>query len=72
LITHARGGWGRKGVVDLIDLPSEEFRAYIPDFDFVLFDSVKENPEEYDFAKSLQALLLIWKYFYSPDFIEGL
>jgi len=59
-------------VVDLIDLPSEEFRAYIPDFDFLLFDSVKENPEDYDFAKSLQALLLIWKHFYSPDFIENL
>jgi predicted transposase/invertase (TIGR01784 family) len=72
LITHAKGGWGRKRVLDLIDMPSEEFRPYIPDFNFVLFDSIKEDPESYDFAKSLQAILVIWKHYYSPEFIHGL
>ena len=72
LITHARGGWQERKISDYIDLPSEEFRAYIPEFDFILFDSVNEDPEAYDFAKSLQALLLIWKYFYSPEFIQVL
>ena len=56
----------------MIDIPSEEFRAFIPDFDFVLFDSVQENPEDYEFTKVLQALLLIWKYFHSPEFIQML
>lgn len=31
---------------------------------------VVNNP--YDFAKSVQALLLIWKYFHSPEFMKGL
>ena len=42
LIAHPDKGWRATKVSDLIDLPSEDFRIYIPDFDFLIFDAVKD------------------------------
>mgnify|MGYP006283332769 CR=1 FL=1 len=72
LITHAQYGWRAKRIIDLIDLPSDEFKAYIPDFDYILFDAIKEDPEEYNFNEAVRALLTIWRYSGSPDFIQTL
>jgi len=54
---------------DLVDLPSDDFKIYIPDFDFLLFDAVKDDPEDYDFDEAVKALFTIWRYSGSPDFI---
>jgi predicted transposase/invertase (TIGR01784 family) len=70
LIAHARDGWKYKKVSDYIDFPSEDFKAYVPDFDFVLYDAVTENPDDYEFVETLKALLFIWRHYYSPDFME--
>jgi len=72
LIAHARDGWKYKKVSDYINFPSEDFKAYVPDFDFVLYDAVTENPDDYEFVETLKALLFIWRHYYSPDFMEHL
>ncbi len=72
LITHCDDGWKKQKISDLIDIPSEDFRTFIPDFEHILYDSVSENPEDYDFVLTLKALLVIWRYFDSPDFLKHL
>jgi predicted transposase/invertase (TIGR01784 family) len=72
VIAHARHGWHHKEVSDYVDLPSEDFKVYVPDFDFVLYDAISENPDDYEFVETLKALFLIWRHFYSPDFMEHL
>ncbi|MFN2269170.1 MAG: Rpn family recombination-promoting nuclease/putative transposase, partial [Desulfonatronovibrio sp.] len=72
LITHSESGWEKQNISDLVDIPSEDFRTFIPDFEHILYDSVNENPEDYDFIETLKALLVIWRYFDSPDFIKHL
>src|SRR6056297_1771097 len=44
---------------------------YIPDFDFLLFDAVKDDPEDYDLDEAVKALFTIWRYSGSPDFIKA-
>ncbi len=72
IIAHARDGWEYKKVPDYIDYPSGDFKVYIPDFDFVLYDAARENPDDYEFVETLKALLVIWRHFYSPDFLDHL
>lgn len=72
LIAHPEGGWERKDMSDLVDIPSDDFKAFIPEFEHIVYDSVNENPEDYDFVETLKALLVIWRYFDSPDFFKHL
>ena len=72
IIAHARDGWEYKKLSDFIEFPSEDFKAYVPDFDFVLYDAITENPDDYEFIETLKALLLVWRHYYRPDFIEHL
>jgi len=72
LITHAKGGWEEKRIKELVDLPSEDFRAYVPDFDYILFDAIREDPETYRFTEAVEALLTIWRHSDSPEFIQTL
>ena len=72
LITHPEGGWRRKNISDLVEIPSDEFKAFIPDFEHVLYDSASEDPDKYEFVETLKALLVIWKHFDSPDFMRHL
>jgi predicted transposase/invertase (TIGR01784 family) len=72
LITHPERCWERKNISDLVDIPSEDFRKFIPDFEHILYDSVNEDPEDYNFVETLKALLVIWRYFDSPDFFKHL
>jgi hypothetical protein len=62
LIAHPEYGWRALKVSDLVDLPSDDFKIYIPDFDFLLFDAVKDDPENYEFNEAVKALFTIWKY----------
>jgi len=71
LIAHPDEGWRATKLSDLVDLPSDDFKIYIPDFDFLLFDAVKDDPEDYDFDEAVKALFTIWRYSGSPDFIKA-
>ena len=51
--------------------PKIHDNIYIPDFDFLLFDAVKDDPEDYDFDEAVKALFTIWRYSGSPDFIKA-
>lgn len=55
----------------MINIPSDDFRIYLPDFDFLLFDAVKDDPENYEFDEAVKALFTIWKYSYSKDFLKA-
>jgi hypothetical protein len=70
LIAHPEYGWRAKKVSDLINLPSDDFSIYLPDFDFLLYDAVKDDPEDYEFDEAVKALFTIWKYAHSKDFLK--
>ncbi|WP_045214901.1 Rpn family recombination-promoting nuclease/putative transposase [Desulfonatronovibrio magnus] len=72
LIAHPEYGWRALKISDLVNLPSDDFKVYIPDFEFLLFDAVKDDPENYEFDEALKALFTIWKYAHSPEFMEGI
>ena len=70
LIAHPSEGWRATKLSDLVDLPSDDFKIYIPDFDFLLFDAVKNDPEDYEFDAAIKALFTIWRYSGSPEFMQ--
>jgi len=72
LVTHAASGWKGRTLADLVDLPSEGFRSFVPDFRYTLYDTVKEDPESYDFNTQIKALLTIWRLSYSDEFMQDL
>jgi len=72
VVTHPRSLWKDKRIADFVSLPSEAFRAYIPDFDYLLYDSTREDPEHYEFNEPVRALLTLWKYSHRPEFMEAL
>jgi len=72
LVTHADTGWKGRKLSDLIDLPSEEFRVFVPDFHYTLYDSYREDPESYGFNAQVKALLTIWRLSYSEEFVQEL
>ncbi|WP_045214394.1 Rpn family recombination-promoting nuclease/putative transposase [Desulfonatronovibrio magnus] len=71
LIAHPEEGWKPTKVSDLVDLPSDDFKIFIPDFNFLLYDAVNDDPEDYDFDETLKALFTIWRYSGSPEFMKG-
>ncbi len=72
LVTHAASGWKGRKLMDQVELTSEAFRAFVPDFHYTLYDSVKEDPESYDFNPQIKALLTIWRLSYSDEFMQDL
>ncbi|WP_040417407.1 Rpn family recombination-promoting nuclease/putative transposase [Desulfonatronospira thiodismutans] len=71
LIAHPEEGWKPTKVSDLVDLPSDDFTIFIPDFNFLLYDAVNDDPEDYDFDETLKALFTLWRYSGSPEFMQG-
>jgi predicted transposase/invertase (TIGR01784 family) len=71
LIAHPEYGWRAKKISDLINIPSDDFRVYLPDFDFLLFDAVKDDPENYEFDEAVKALFTIWKYAHTKEFLKA-
>ena len=55
-----------------MSIPAGSFTAYIPDFDYLLYDSTREDPEAYDFNDAVKALLTIWHYSHRPEFVDAL
>ena len=72
VVSHPRSAWKVKRITDLVSTPSEAFTVYIPDFGYLLYDSVREDPEAYDFNEAVKALLTIWHYSHRPDFMDAL
>ena len=72
VVTHPRSIWKEKRISDFVSLPSEAFRAYIPDFGYVLYNSTREDPEHYGFNEAVKALLTLWRYSHRPEFMDGL
>ena len=72
VVTHPRSLWKDKRIADFVSLPSEAFKAYVPDFDYLLYDSTREDPEQYEFNESVKALLTLWRYSHRPEFMEAL
>ena len=70
VITHAEGSWKRVKLSDLVEIPDESFKAYLPDFDYLLLDCIQEDIETYDLEVELKSLLLLWKYSRRPNFLE--
>ncbi|EFI33929.1 hypothetical protein Dthio_PD1268 [Desulfonatronospira thiodismutans ASO3-1] len=64
-------GWKPTKVSDLVDLPSDDFTIFIPDFNFLLYDAVNDDLEDYDFDETLKALFTLWRYSGSPEFMQG-
>ena len=71
LIAHPEEGWKPTKVSDLVDLPSDDFKIFIPDFNFLLYDAVNDDPEDYDFDETLKALFTLWRYSGSPEFMQA-
>jgi hypothetical protein len=71
LIAHPEYGWRAKKISDLINIPSDDFRVYLPDFDFLLFDAVKDDPEDFEFDEAVKALFTIWKYAHTKEFLKA-
>ncbi|WP_045214048.1 Rpn family recombination-promoting nuclease/putative transposase [Desulfonatronovibrio magnus] len=71
LIAHPEEGWKPTKLSDLVNLPSDDFKIFIPDFNFLLYDAVNDDPEDYDFDETLKALFTLWRYSRSPEFIQG-
>ena len=72
VVSHPRSAWKVKRITDLVSTPSGAFTAYIPDFGYLLYDSVREDPEAYDFNEAVKALLTIWHYSHRPEFMDAL
>ena len=71
VVTHPRSMGKEKRISDFVSLPSEAFRAYTPDFDYLLYDSTREDPEKYEFNESVKALLTLWRYSHRPEFMDA-
>ena len=72
VVSHPRSAWKVKRITDLVNIPAGSFTAYIPDFDYLLYDSTREDPEAYDFNEAVKALLTIWHYSHRPEFMDAL
>jgi predicted transposase/invertase (TIGR01784 family) len=72
VIAHPESGWTGQNIIDLVDLPSEDFKVYVPSFEYLHIDAVKDDLDDYDFNEPMKALLTIWKYSHSPYFIDYL
>jgi len=53
-----------------VDIPGEPFKAYLPDFEYLLFDCIQEDLNVYDLEVELKSLFMLWKYAHRPNFFE--
>ncbi len=69
VITHAEKGWKKLRLSDIVMMPDESFRAYLPDFDFVLYDCISDNLDTYNFEIELKCLFMLWRDAHKPHFM---
>ena len=70
VVTHAEGSWKKAKLSDVVDIPGEPFKAYLPDFEYLLFDCIQEDLNVYDLEVELKSLFMLWKYAHRPNFFE--
>ncbi len=71
VITHAEDRWKKARLKDIVDMPDESFKVYLPDFDYLLFDCIQEDLNSYNLEVELKSLLMLWKYSHRPNFLEA-
>ena len=73
VIYHGRSPWNvGKQLKDLFHIPDSSLGAYVPNFDYLLYDISHLSDEEIKGAVVLRATLLIMKYIFRPDIGEHL
>ena len=70
VVTHAEGSWKKAKLSDVVDIPGEPFKAYLPDFEYLLFDCIQEDLNVYDLEVELKSLFMLWKFAHRPNFFE--
>ena len=73
LIYHGKQGWTH-GVHfhDIVHLPHDDMKPYVPDFQYLLFDASKENEDQYITSVVIRCWLIIVKYLNDPVMREKL
>jgi len=73
LIYHGKQGW-TPGVHfhDIVHLPHDDMKPYVPDFQYLLFDASKENEDQYITSVVIRCWLIIVKYLNDPEMREKL
>ena len=73
LISHGEYTWRYKTKLSsLVHVPDEAFRAYLPDFEYNLFDVNVEDVQGYAFHSALKSLFAIWQISPKRDFLDKL
>jgi hypothetical protein len=73
VIAHGEYEWRfKKTLSSVVDVPSEEFLVYLPDFQYALFDINVEDIRGYAFHSALKALFSIWKIRFNREVINEL
>jgi len=73
VIAHGEHKWRYKTKLSsIVDVPDEAFRAYLPDFEYNLFDVNVEDLRGYAFHSALKSLFAIWQISPKREFVEEL
>jgi predicted transposase/invertase (TIGR01784 family) len=73
VIAHGEYKWRYKTKLSsIVDVPDEVFRAYLPDFEYNLFDVNVENVRGYAFHSALKSLFAIWQISPKREFLDEL
>ena len=68
VIYHGKGKWNYSlRFSDLFELPSEDFRPYVPDFKHLIHDISSMNDEEFKTSILMEIFHLLFKYIYYPE-----
>lgn len=70
---HGEKGWTH-GVHfhDIVNIPHDDMKAYIPDFQYFLSDAAKENEDRYHTSAVIKCWFLVVKYIKDPAMREKL
>jgi len=73
VISHGEYKWRYKTKLSsIVDVPDEAFRAYLPDFEYNLFDVNVEDVRGYAFHSALKSLFAIWQISPKREFLDKL
>jgi predicted transposase/invertase (TIGR01784 family) len=73
VIAHGEHKWRYKTKLSsIVDVPDESFLAYLPDFEYNLFDVNVENVRGYAFHSALKSLFAIWQISPKREFLDEL
>ncbi len=71
VITHSKDKRKKVKISELVEIPDDCFKVYLPEFDYLLFDCITEDLNIYDVEVKLKSLFLLWKYARTPGFLDS-